>query len=84
MKRVFNKISSDTSQRDTSQRDTSNIDNCSICMGNLGRTNITITKCGHTFCHTCLDHHSCIDSKCPLCRQDMETKKKIKDMLLSN
>ena len=27
-------------------------DSCSICMENIGTTNITITKCGHKFCHT--------------------------------
>lgn len=55
-------------------------DKCPICMEKLKNTNLTITKCGHKFCHTCLDSHSCSDSKCPICRTDMETKKKIKTL----
>lgn len=53
-------------------------DNCPICMEKLQDKNITITKCGHKFCHKCLDLHSCSDSKCPMCREDMETKIKVK------
>ena len=49
-------------------------DNCPICMEKLKNTNLTITKCGHKFCHSCLDSHSCNDNKCPICRTNMETK----------
>ena len=51
-------------------------DKCPICMDKLKENNLTITKCGHKFCHTCLDSHSYKDNKCPICRTDMETKKK--------
>ena len=44
-------------------------DICPICLGNMGNKNLTITKCGHKFCHTCLDTHSCKDNKCPICRE---------------
>ena len=47
---------------------------CPICMEKLGTTNITITKCGHKFCHTCLDEYSSTNNICPLCRTNMETK----------
>ena len=55
-------------------------DICPICLGNIGNKNLTITKCGHKFCHNCLDTHSCKDNKCPICREDMETKIKNKDI----
>ena len=50
------------------------VDYCPICRDNLQEKNLTITKCGHKFCHTCLDSHSSNDQKCPLCRTNMETK----------
>ena len=55
-------------------------DKCPICMEDLQNKNLTITKCGHKFCHTCIDIHSCSDSKCPVCRTDMKTKKQIDDV----
>ena len=55
-------------------------DKCPICMEKLENTNLTITKCGHKFCHTCLDSYSCNNNKCPICRTDMETKMKIKTL----
>ena len=53
-------------------------DKCPICMDKLKNTNLTITKCGHKFCHSCLDLHSCNDNKCPMCRTNMGTNTKIK------
>ena len=55
-------------------------DYCPICMEKIGSTNITITKCGHKFCHVCLDEHSCTNNMCPLCRKNMETKIKNKNI----
>ena len=54
--------------------ESSSVDCCPICRDNLQETNLTITKCGHKFCHICLDSHSYNDQKCPLCRTNMETK----------
>lgn len=71
MKRKFNETNNQIELKD---------DKCPICLEKIGDKNITITKCGHKFCHTCLDSHSCIDSKCPLCRKDMKTKTKIKTL----
>lgn len=55
-----------------------NGDQCPICMEDLQNTNITITKCGHKFCHTCIDAHSYLNNECPLCRSNMGTKTKVK------
>lgn len=55
-------------------------DTCPICMEKIGNTNITITKCGHKFCHVCLDEHSSTNNKCPLCRENMDTKIKNKNI----
>ena len=61
MKRKFNQI-------DSSSQLTEQNEKCPICMDDLKTKNLTITKCGHKFCHTCLDAHSCNDFKCPICR----------------
>ena len=66
MKRKINQTESSSVTIDTDEK-------CPICMEALKNTNLTITKCGHKFCHTCLDAHSCNDFKCPICRTDMET-----------
>lgn len=55
-----------------------NGDQCPICMEDLQNINITITKCGHKFCHTCIDAHSYLNDECPLCRSNMGTKTKVK------
>ena len=75
MKRKFNQI-------DSSSQLTEQNEKCPICMDDLKTKNLTITKCGHKFCHTCLDAHSCNDFKCPICRSDMDTK--IKNNKLCN
>jgi len=72
--------SSEKSQSDSSSSEKSQSDRCPICMEDLQNTNITITKCGHKFCHTCIDSHSCINNKCPLCRVNMGTKTKVKNL----
>lgn len=72
MKRKFEEI-------DNSSPD-SEVNKCPICMDTLLDKNLTITKCGHKFCHTCLDKYSCKESKCPICRSDMETTKKVKSL----
>ena len=51
-------------------------ESCPICMEDLENTNITITKCGHKFYHTCIDAHSYLNDECPICRKNMGTKMK--------
>lgn len=85
MKRKFdeifnNDILNDIFQSDSSTSEKSQSDRCPICMEDLQNTNITITKCGHKFCHTCIDSHSCINNKCPLCRVNMGTTVKLKEL----
>ena len=67
---------SSTSEKSSSEKSRS--DKCPICMEDLQNTNITITKCGHKFCHTCIDAHSYLNTECPLCRSNMGTKTKVK------
>lgn len=50
---------------------------CPICFEVLGKTNFATTTCGHTFCLSCLLSNLKINSTCPLCRADIEQKKKI-------
>jgi hypothetical protein len=41
---------------------------CPICMDDLKKTNISVTKCGHSFCLLCIIQHTKGDNRCPLCR----------------
>ena len=41
---------------------------CSICLDNIGKIDIMITKCNHVFCASCMLKHSKISDTCPLCR----------------
>ena len=75
-----NSSSSEKSQSDSSSSEKSQSDRCPICMEDLQNTNITITKCGHKFCHTCIDTHSYLNNECPLCRKNMGTKTKVKNL----
>ena len=75
MKRKFNQIGNLSQLTEQNEK-------CPICLNDLKTNNLTITKCGHKFCHTCLDAHSCNDFKCPICRSDMDTK--IKNNKLCN
>ena len=45
---------------------------CPVCLGDLGEKNVMTTKCGHTFCASCIIknlHHS---STCPMCRTELD------------
>ena len=45
---------------------------CPICMDKLQVTNISVTKCGHSFCLQCIIKHSKSgDNRCPLCRANI-------------
>ena len=48
-------------------------DSCPICLTELGKVGITVTKCGHTFHSECLD--KCTKDACPKCRQPFKSKK---------
>ena len=74
------KSQSDSSSSEKSSSEKSQSDSCPICMEDFEDTNITITKCGHKFCHTCIDTHSYLNNECPLCRKNMGTKTKVKNL----
>lgn len=42
---------------------------CPVCFNELGKKDIFITKCGHTFCGTCFVTNLSYTLKCPLCRE---------------
>tara|TARA_A100001015_G_scaffold316722_1_gene431790 strand:- start:664 stop:1203 length:540 start_codon:yes stop_codon:yes gene_type:complete len=52
-----------------------NDEKCPICLEKLKNCNLTITSCGHKFCHTCLDCYSIQNSSCPICRSNLQTSK---------
>jgi hypothetical protein len=43
----------------------------SICLNNIEATNNCITKCGHTFCFTCIITCLCNKNTCPYCREEL-------------
>ena len=49
-------------------------ESCPICMDTMGETDITVLRCGHTFCSHCVLSHTLrcamklVDCSCPVCR----------------
>jgi len=41
---------------------------CCICFEELGKTNISTTPCGHTFCFNCIVKCLKVNNTCPYCR----------------
>lgn len=44
---------------------------CCICYEELGKSNITTTPCGHSFCFSCLMKSMDMRNTCPCCRQPL-------------
>ena len=44
---------------------------CPVCLEELGDVNVFITKCGHTFCGTCIIQNLSYTLQCPLCRVEI-------------
>ena len=42
---------------------------CCICYDEIGKTNVTTTPCGHTFCFRCIVKCLETNNKCPYCRE---------------
>jgi len=42
---------------------------CSICLDDINKNSISLTKCGHLYCYECLKTALCIDTRCPQCRK---------------
>lgn len=57
---------------------------CAICLDNTGKKNISTTKCGHTFCLTCLHQHLKTSHLCPCCRGRILDKKPEKPLVKVN
>ena len=47
---------------------------CVICLENTKKTDVTITKCNHTFCTSCLLTNIHESNKCPICRTELTKK----------
>ena len=47
---------------------TTSQNNCPICWNEVGKTNVAISPCGHTFCLTCLIDWQRRSNSCPVCR----------------
>lgn len=45
---------------------------CAVCLENIGSTNCSTTKCGHTFCFQCIGKVIVNNNNmCPLCRESL-------------
>ena len=44
------------------------MDECPICKEPLTQLNVCKTKCGHSYCLTCIIQYFKNDNRCPLCR----------------
>lgn len=58
--------------------------NCVICLGMVGVKNSSTTKCGHTFCLTCLHENLKISNRCPCCRKKILKQKPEKPLAKLN
>lgn len=47
---------------------------CPICMEDLKKTDVMVTRCGHQFHGTCMLRHMKIHDNCPMCRGVLFTK----------
>jgi len=43
-------------------------DDCPICMEDLHKTDLFVTRCGHQFHGTCMIRHIKLNDNCPMCR----------------
>lgn len=46
-------------------------EDCVICMEPLGKKNVCVTECGHSFCTSCLLRSAQRNTDCPLCRTEL-------------
>jgi len=46
-----------------------NLIKCPICLDDINKNSISLTKCGHLYCYECLKNALCIDTRCPQCRK---------------
>lgn len=47
---------------------------CSICLSNILKDELSLTKCGHAYCYTCINQLSTINNgifNCPDCRKEL-------------
>lgn len=55
-----------SSQTEMKMEQTQN--DCCVCFEELGKTNITTTPCGHSFCFSCIMKCMDVKNSCPYCR----------------
>ena len=52
---------------------------CCVCFEELGKTNITTTPCGHSFCFSCIMKCMDVKNSCPYCRTPLREESDIID-----
>ena len=52
-------------------------EDCVICMEPLGKKNVCVTECGHSFCTSCLLRSAQSNTDCPLCRTELAPKSEL-------
>ena len=53
--------------------DNKNLHNCPICLSKINKNQISLTKCGHLYCHNCLKSSLSYDCRCPVCREKLHS-----------
>lgn len=70
---AFNDSSSDDDKEEKEDNKTKEEDpeECGICLGEISEDNVGVTKCGHIFCHDCLQMTVSKSHKCPYCNNKL-------------
>ena len=45
---------------------------CSICLDDIDKNSISLTKCAHLYCYECLKSCRFVDKRCPKCRKTLQ------------
>ena len=76
----FDEINLDTNDEKLEtpkKEETENPAECCVCYEELGKTNVTTTPCGHTFCFSCLMKCMDVKNSCPYCREPLREEEDI-------
>ena len=60
-----------TPEKSDSENLETNTPECCVCFESIGKTNVTTTPCGHTFCFSCLMKCMDVKNNCPYCREPL-------------
>lgn len=65
---IMDAFNADSSDEDDEDND---MEECGICFGEIPEDGVGVTKCGHIFCHECLQMTVSKSHKCPYCNNKL-------------